>query len=116
MVIGSRFSVASLAVLNLFLRLAFFGAVVLDSALGRTPLAVCLSASKRTSQIPPARVSWMRHKENPAMPAPRHTSAQIRSGSQDGSQHDVVLPHQSAYLALAVPILAELKMFLDFDN
>ena len=33
-VIGPRFSVASLAVLNLFLGLAFFSAVVLDTALG----------------------------------------------------------------------------------
>src|SRR5436309_3670750 len=36
-VFGSRFTLASLAVLNLFLRFAFLGAVVLDTALGRPP-------------------------------------------------------------------------------
>jgi hypothetical protein len=58
----------------------------------------------------------MRQKENPAMPAPRRTPAQISSGSQNGPQHDVVLPHQSAHFALAVPIPTELKMLLDFDD
>jgi len=114
-VFGSRFTLASLAVLNLFLRFAFLGAVVLDTALGRPPLPVRLFASKRTSQIPPPRVSWMRQEEDPAMPAPRHTLPQLSSGSPDRPQHDVVLTHQCSHLARAVPIPAELKTLLDFD-
>src|SRR5207249_11151781 len=113
--IGPRFSVPSVAVPDLYLRLAFLGAVVLDTPLRRTPLAVRLFASKRTSQIPAPRVSWMRQEENSAMPAPGHTSAQLSSGSQDGPQHDVVLTHQCSHLARAVPIPAELKTLLDFD-
>jgi hypothetical protein len=58
----------------------------------------------------------MRQKENPAMPAPCHTPPQISSRPQNGSQYDVVLPYQSADLALAVPIPTEPKMLLDFDN
>jgi hypothetical protein len=58
----------------------------------------------------------MRQKENPAMPAPRRTLVQISSASQNGPQHDVVLPHQSAHFALPVPIRTELKMLLDFDD
>jgi len=81
MVIGSRFTLAALAVLDPFFRFAFLRAVVLDTALGRPPLAVRLFASKRTSQIPPPCVSGMRQKENPAMPAPRHTLPQLSSGS-----------------------------------
>src|SRR5205814_6407530 len=39
----------------------------------------------------------------------------LSSGSQDGPQHDVVLPHHCSHLARAVPIPAELKTLLDFD-
>jgi len=58
----------------------------------------------------------MRQEENSAMPAARHTPTQLRSGSPNGPQHDVVLLHQTHYLALAVPIRTELEMLLDFDN
>jgi len=58
----------------------------------------------------------MSQEENPAMAAARHTPPQIRSASQHGPQDDVVLPHQSPYLTLSVPIPAELKMLLDCDN
>jgi len=96
--------------------MAMISAVVLDTALRIPSLAVRLFATKWTSQITASRVSWLRQKENPAMPAPRHPPPQISSGSPDGPQHDVVLPHQSAYLALAVPIRTELEMLLDFDD
>jgi hypothetical protein len=58
----------------------------------------------------------MRQKENPAMPTALHTPPQLSSDTHDGPQHDVVLPHQRAHFALAVPIRNELKMLLDFDN
>jgi hypothetical protein len=34
-------------------------------------------------------------------------------GSQDGPQDDIVLEHESSYLASAVPARAKLKMLLD---
>src|SRR6266853_20524 len=79
----------------------------------------CLSARTNISTISsslPRRASWMRQKENPAMPALPDTPPQLRSAPDDGPQHHVVLPHQRAHLARAVPILAELKMLLDFDD
>jgi hypothetical protein len=71
--IRSGFPMPSLAVLNPFLCLAFFCGVVLDTALGRSPLAVRVATPKRTSQIPASGVSGMRQEENPAMPAAGHT-------------------------------------------
>jgi hypothetical protein len=116
LMIRPHFTLAAIAVLNLFLQLAFLGAVVLDAPLGRSLLPVRFFAPKRTAQIPPPRVSWMSQKENPAMPAPRRTPVQISSGPQNAPQHDVVLPHQGAHLAFAIPIRIELKMLLDFDD
>jgi len=54
----------------------------------------------------------MGQKENPAMPATAQAAPQIGSAAQHGPQHDVILLHQSARFALAVPIRTEVEMRL----
>jgi hypothetical protein len=58
----------------------------------------------------------MSEEENPAVPAATSARPQLGLTPQNRSQYDVVLPYQTAYFTLAVPIGAELKMFLDFDD
>ena len=50
----------------------------------------------------------------PAMPATGQASPQAGFGPQNGPQDEIVLQHESAYFALAVPARAELEMLLDF--
>jgi len=56
----------------------------------------------------------MGQEENAAMAATGQGSQQARFGPKNGSQDEIVLQHESAYLALAVPVPAELEMLLDF--
>jgi hypothetical protein len=55
----------------------------------------------------------MSEEENPAMPATGQAWQQVRFGPQNGPQDEIVLQHESAHFALAVPIPAELEMLLD---
>ncbi len=75
-----RFAFAPLPVLHLLLELALLGAVVLDAALRRTPLAMRLLAPKRTTQVVTSGITWMGQKENPAMPATGQAGPQARLG------------------------------------
>ncbi|MGH9444689.1 MAG: hypothetical protein ACRD3O_03015 [Terriglobia bacterium] len=58
----------------------------------------------------------MSQEENPALPATAQTGPQRGVEVEDRAQLDVVLPHQSAHAAAAVPIRAALKLLLDFYN
>jgi hypothetical protein len=49
------------------------------------------------------------------MPATPQTAPQVGLASQHGPQHDVILQHQSANFALAIPIRSEVEMPLDLD-
>jgi hypothetical protein len=71
-------------------------------------------AAKRTTQIAASGITGMGQKENPAIPATGQAWPQARFGPQNGPQDDIVLQHESAHLALAVPARAELEMLLDF--
>jgi hypothetical protein len=112
---GAGFTRDAFAVWDLLLRLAFLGRVVGDATLDRTLPAMRLSASQWTPQVAPPGVTRMRQEENPAMPTPAQTSPQVGSRPQHRPQHHVILLHQSAHFALAVPIGTELEMLLDFN-
>jgi hypothetical protein len=56
----------------------------------------------------------MGQEEDPAVPATGQASPQARFGPLNGPQDEIVLQHKSAYLALAVPVRAELEVLLDF--
>jgi hypothetical protein len=112
---GLDFTLRSLAVLNLLLRFAFRCGVVGNAAIRRVLFAVRLSASQRTPQIAPSRITGIAQKEDPAMHASIQASPQIPSPPQHGPQHDVVLLHQLADLALATPIRTELEMLLNLN-
>jgi hypothetical protein len=71
-------------------------------------------ASKGTTQVAAPGVTWMSQEENPAMPASGQAWPQVGFGPQNGPQDEIVLQHESARLAPAVPIRAELEMLLDF--
>jgi len=105
----------SLAVLDLLLGFAFRGGVVGDAALGRASLAMRLAAAKGTAQVAPPGVAGVGQKEDPAMPATPQTAPQVALAAQQGPQHDVILQHQSAHFALAIPIRTEVEMPLDLD-
>jgi hypothetical protein len=55
----------------------------------------------------------MGQEKYPAVPATGKTSPQARFGPQNGPQDKIVLQHEIAYFAFAVPIPAKLEMFLD---
>ena len=76
------------------------------------------SASKRTPQILSAGLVGMGQEKNPALSATAQTRPQlgVEMEMEDRAQLDVVLPHQSADAAAAVPIRAALKLFLDFED
>ena len=78
--------------------------------------AVRCSAPKRTPQIPAPRVPGMGQEENPALAATAQTGPQMRVGTEDRAQLDVILPDQSADAAAAIPIRDALKLLLDFDD
>jgi hypothetical protein len=99
--------------LNLLFELALLCAVILHAALNRTPLAVRISAPKRTTKVCAPGVTWMSQEEDPAMPTTGQASPQVGFGPQCGSQDTVVLQHESKYFAPAIPIRAELKVLLD---
>ena len=74
------------------------------------------SASKRTPQILSAGLVGMGQEKNPALSATAQTRPQLGVEMEDRAQLDVVLPHQSADAAAAVPIRAALKLLLDLQD
>ena len=73
------------------------------------------AAAKGTAQVAPPGVPGVGQEEDPAVPATAQTAPQVALASQQRPQHDVVLQHQSAHCALAIPIRTELEMPLDLD-
>jgi len=77
------------AVLDILLELAILSAVVLDTALRRTSLTVCLFAAKGTTQVLTTTqalridVAWMGDEENSAMLAASQALPQVGMGSQN---------------------------------
>lgn len=80
---------SAFVVLDTLLELAILSLVVLDTALRRTLLTVCLSAAKGTTQVLATMqafridVSWMGDEENSAMLAASQTLPQVGIGSQN---------------------------------
>ncbi len=74
-----------------------------------------LAAAKGTAQVAPPGVAGVGQKEDPAMPATPQTAPQVALAAQQGPHHDVILQHQSAHFALAIPIRTEVEMPLDLD-
>ncbi len=75
-----------------------------------------LLASKGTTQFEPVRIARIGKKENTAMLATNQQSTQQRSGSENRSQHQIILQDQSRNaLVVTVPVLDELKLLLDPD-
>jgi hypothetical protein len=72
-------------------------------------------ASKRTAQIPPARIAWVSEKENPAVPTASSAPAQLRLGPQNRAQQHVIGKDQDHHRATPIPIRAKLKMLPDLD-
>ncbi len=73
------------------------------------------SAPKRTPQIPAPRVPGMGQEEDATLAATAQTGPQMRVGTEDRTQLDVVRPHQSADATAAVPVRDALKLLLDFE-
>jgi hypothetical protein len=69
-----------------------------------------------TTQIVPTGIARMGHEENPAVPTPGQAGAQLRLGAQHRSQQQIILQHQPAHRAPAVPVGSKLKMLLDLDG
>ena len=99
--------------MHLLLEVSFLGAVILLAALKRTPLTMRIFAPKSTTQIAAPGITRMGQEEDSAVSATGQASPQTRLGPQNGPQDEIVLQHDGAYFALAVPIPAELEMFLD---
>src|SRR5438477_7658605 len=89
--------------------------VVLAATLGGALPAVRCSAPKRTPQIPAPRVPGMGQEEDATLAATAQTGPQMRVGTEDRTQLDVVRPHQSADATAAVPVRDALKLLLDFE-
>jgi hypothetical protein len=72
-----------------------------------------LSAAELAAQIPAARVAGMRE-EAYATVATRHRAAlQVRTGSQEGIQRDLILTNERLGAIVLVPIFAKSKNFRD---
>ncbi len=93
------------AVLGPLLKLALLCAVIFDTALRGTLLAVCLSATKGTTQVPSAGVTWMGDEKDAAMLAVSPASHQVGFASQNGPQDEIILQVEIADLTPAVPVL-----------
>lgn len=87
--------------------------VVCDTALRGTSLTVCLFAAKGTAQVLTAGVTWMGKEEDVAMLAALQAPPQVRMGSQDRPQYDIILKDEIADLVPVVPVRPKLKMPLD---
>lgn len=101
------------AVLDPLLALALLSPVVGDTALGGPLLAVGLFAAEGTAQVVATDIAWMGEEENAAMPAPGPAGSQVRLGSENRSQQQIILEHQSGDRACAIPVRPKLEMRLD---
>jgi len=88
--------------------------VELDTAPRRARAAVSFPAPEAATQIVAAGVPGMSEKKDPAMLTPLQAGPQIRPGTQQRPDLGIVLAHQIAHPAIAVPIRPELEMSLDF--
>lgn len=111
-----RWQLCPLAVLKLFLLLAFRRAVVLDATFRRTPLAVRVSAPERATEIIAAGVTWMSQEKYAAVSTAGQASTKARVVLQYGPEDEIVLQHKSVNPRLTVPARPKLKMLPDFYN
>jgi hypothetical protein len=88
---------------------------------GGTPSAgtlptMVLSATEGTTQVPPACVSRMRKKANPAVRAVRYAPLKLGMGLQDRVQHGLILPDKRPGAIELMPIGAKREKLLDGDG
>jgi hypothetical protein len=75
--------------------------------------AMVLTAAKRTAEISPIRVPWMRQEANPTMAARHRAACQTGMIAQDGSERELILPNKRTDAVVPVPIRAKRKEFPD---
>lgn len=90
-------------------------AVVGDTTTGRLLLAVGLPAAEGTTQVVAAGIARMGEKENSAVPAPLQAGSQLRLGTSNRSQEQIILRHQAGYRTSPIPVGPKLKMLRNPD-
>jgi hypothetical protein len=95
--------------------LTLLPAIVRDTAVGGLALAVGVTATERTPQIPASRIARIREKENAAMPTAREAAPQPGMRPQRPAQDPIVLLDQIGHYDAAIPIRTKLEMRLDLD-
>jgi hypothetical protein len=89
--------------------------VIGDTALrGRLP-TMGLSAAEQTTQIAPAGIASMSGEKDTAMPTARQADGQVRLGSEDRPQEDVILQDQGGYVSPSIPAPPKLEILRDPD-
>jgi len=89
--------------------------VIGDTAHSGLPFAVSAPAAKGTTQVFATRITRMREKKDPAMPAPGQASSQQRLGTENRSQKYVILQNQSPHLHPSIPLDRKLEILRDLN-
>ena len=87
--------------------------VVRGAPLAGTLPAMVLPAAERTPQVPPACVTGMREKANPAVRARSDAPAKLGMGLQDRVQRGLILPDKRPGAIVLMPIRAKREKPLD---
>ena len=89
--------------------------VIGDTAHSGLPFAVSAPAAKGTTQVFATRITRMREKKDPAMPAPGQASSQQRLGTENRSQKYVILQNQSPHPHPSIPLDRKLEILRDLN-
>ncbi len=114
---GRRERLALAAGVAAFLRPSSVRRAVVRGAplVGALPAAV-LSATERTTQVPPACVAGMREKANPAVLAVNNALLKSGMGLQNRIQRRLILPDNRLGAIVLMPIHLEREKLLDGDD
>jgi|GEM_PF-3549423 len=100
----------------LLLRLAGSRSIVRRAPLAGALPAMVLSATERTTQVPPPRVPGMREKPYPAVPTVRYATQKLGMGPQRSVQRRLIVPNKRPGAILLMPIRAKRERLLDGDG